>query len=259
LNAEDPPEEATVEHFEGLEHAMIQIVTSIVFPGIGNKVYVAGSTLPGGNQFQNITIADLLALAEPPTSFADISEKGALIAVNFLWMCDVTTICEPQVLVKRLDVGQGVFAKRARHHRKNGEDLRDASYMWGLRILIDSSGIGRKTSLMLIVIQVGAAMALMRTASISADFLMLQLYSDEKKDAYYKCKIVETPDYSDLQDRLNLVQDHQAAQEERAALLGRSHLASHQAGPSVPLGIGPGARGGMPQTILRGRSTGAGV
>ena len=40
-----------------------------------------------------------------------------------------------------------------------------------------------------------------------ADFIMLQLYPKQKTDLYYKCKVKETQDFSDLKDRLNVIQD----------------------------------------------------
>jgi len=106
--------------------------------------------------------------------------------------------------------------------------------MYGLRILVESSGIGRKTSLVLFVIQVGSCLALLRTASFLADFLMLNCYSQEKTDMYYKCKIIETQDYSDLQDRINIIQDA-----ERGALLKRPKT----------LGLGSG-EGGVSGSVL---------
>jgi len=87
-------------------------------------------------------------------------------------------------------------------------ETREALYLNGLRILVDSSGIGKKDSLVLAIIQVGSAIALIRVAAIVADNLMLYmpLYSQTRRDAYYKCKVHETNDYSDLQDRINLIE-----------------------------------------------------
>eukprot|EP00929_Paragymnodinium_shiwhaense_P028912 TRINITY_DN16683_c0_g1_i1.p1 TRINITY_DN16683_c0_g1~~TRINITY_DN16683_c0_g1_i1.p1 ORF type:complete len:433 (-),score=86.09 TRINITY_DN16683_c0_g1_i1:254-1552(-) len=253
LNADDPPSEAVEEQLEGLENTMMQIVTSITFPGIGNKLYIAGDSSPRGNVFKNITLGEIVAMAEPPVKFEDIVKTGALIGINFLWSCDVNIDCEPTIVVKHLDANQGFVQKRAFHRREGGEPVRDAMYMWGIRILVESAGIGRRTSLVLIVIQLGSCLALLRTASICADFLMLQLYSKEKCEAYYRCKVIETPDFSDLQDRINLVQAHQKAQQERAEMLGRRQMATSSAGAAVPLGLGPGGRGGVGASILRGR------
>jgi len=90
----------------------------------------------------------------------------------------------------------------------------------------------------LFIIQIGSCLALLKTASMIADALMLQCYPKEKSDMYYKCKIIETQDFSDLQDRINIVQ---ASEQESSALLKRK-----QGG----LGLGAGGRGGMASTIL---------
>ena len=74
-----------------------------------------------------------------------------------------------------------------------------------------------------------------------ADFIMLQLYPKQKTDLYYKCKVKETQDFSDLKDRLNVIQD---TREEVAALLNRG-------GPGRTLGLGIGGRGGLASQILK--------
>jgi len=249
INAKDPPPEAEIEHLEGLEHTHVQIVTSITFPAISDQLYVAGGTPGTMNPLKNITLGELIALAEPRVTLQEISEKGALIGVNFLWSCDINLDCEPYIVVKYLDAGNGFVQKRARIGRTNGQESREAIYMYGIRIIVESAGIGRSTSLVLIVIQVGSGIALLRTASICADFLMLQLYSDEKKKAYYKCKVLETSDFSDLVDRLNLAHSEEEGARERATLLGRSEKT--QNGSNLPLSMGPHSSSGA--GMMRGR------
>lgn len=75
---------------------------------------------------------------------------------------------------------------------------------------------------------------------MAADFLMLNCYAKEKRTMYERCKIVETQDYSDLQDRINIVQQ---SEKNPSALLRRPKN----------LGIGPGGKGGMPENILAAR------
>lgn len=259
FNAATPPPGAVVESFEGLEHGVFQIVTSITFPGLGNEIFITGGSKGGTNKYNHITLGELVKKAYPKIKYEDVKEKGALIGVSVSWDCDVTSDCEPFVQIKALDGGAGFTQKRTFHQRKNGLETRDAIYMYGLRVLVDSKGVGRQTSLTLIVVQIGSGIALLRTASYVADFMMLKLYGAERRKAYYRCKIIETRDYSDLQDRLNLVQDHI---QEKATLLGtprdghRDHrTGTAGAGAHVPLGLGPGARGGNGNVILRGRQS----
>jgi len=171
----------------------------------------------------------------------------------FFWNCDVlTTECEPSVVIKRLDNGKGFSQKRANHHTIGGTEARDAILMYGLRILVDSSGLGRQMSFVLIVIQIGSGLALLRTASMASDFLMLKLYPKYRRDAYYKCKVIETKDYSDLQDRINLIQEAQKEQEASPLLKqgGRNDEEGSASGGSS-LGLGPGGKGGLATSVLR--------
>jgi len=251
----DNPQGAAIDLISGLENIIVEIHSGIAFPGIGNYFWVTGhSPNAPRNEFKNITLEDLLSRADPPTKIDDVIDTGALIGVSFFWNCDVLgDECEPMVVVKRLDNGKGFIQKRAFHKTIGGVDERQAFLMYGIRILVDSSGLGRKINFVLIMIQVGSGLALLRTASMASDFMMLQIYPKVKREAYYKCKVTETEDYSDLQDRINLI----------TAQKGETHVLLEKvvnqggrggAGAGVSLGLGPGGRGGMASTILRGRN-----
>merc|ERR1719160_1161510 len=250
----DNPQGAAIDIISGLENTIVEIHSGIAFPGIGNYFWVTGhSPNAPRNEFKNITLEDLLSRADPPTKIDDVIDTGALIGVSFFWNCDVLgDECEPMVVVKRLDNGKGFIQKRAFHKTIGGVDERQAFLMYGIRILVDSSGLGRKINFVLIMIQVGSGLALLRTASMASDFMMLRIYPKMKRDAYYKCKVEETEDYSDLQDRINLIagQKHETKTllEKAVSQGGRGG-----AGAGVSLGLGPGGRGGIASTILRGR------
>jgi len=247
-NADEPPEGAVVDKIEGLENIVLKIMSGIAFPGLGNRFFVTGGSPGADNQFKNITLKNLLDLAEPPQKLDDkLLRNGALIGVSFFWNCDVSGDCEPSVVIKRLDSGQGFVQKRARYSRKGGEETREALYLNGLRILVDSSGIGRKASVVLSIIQVGSAIALIRVAAIVADNLMLYSfhYSALRREAYYKCKVKETSDYSDLQDRINLIHETKGRDVKPKG--------TANAGAHVALGLGAGGRGGLATAIMRGR------
>lgn len=257
-NAKSPPQGAVVRKVEGLHNTVMEIMCGIAFPGIGNYFFVAGKSPESVTlKYRNITLGHLLAEATPPVKMEDVLDTGALIGVSFYWNCDVTVDCEPSIVIKRLDHGKGFVQKRVQD-TSEAAGTRDAQYMYGLRILVDSSGIGRQFSFVLIVIQIGSGLALLRTASMASDFLMLKLYSTERKGAYEKCKIITSQDYSDLQDRINLISEQK--QEEKNPQMNWRRTADRAgsgragAGAGVSLGLGPGGRGGMASTILRGRS-----
>jgi hypothetical protein len=230
---------------KGLEHTIVEIMSGIAFPGIGNHFFVTGKSAGARNEFKNITLGELLKRAEPPVKLEDILEIGALISVSFFWNCDVSVLdCEPGVVIKHLDGGKGFSQKRAMHNKQG----RDAVLMYGIRILVESSGIGRKMSFVLFVIQVGSALALLRTASMAADSMMLYLYPRHRREAYYKCKVLETADFSDLQDRLNLVRE---SQEEGDPLLQQFRDNSEPPPTGTSLSPGPGGKGGIASNLLR--------
>lgn len=246
-NVKDPPKEAKIQELSGIENILLKIMAGISFPALDDRFFVAGSSPGETNQFKNITVGQLLALADPPQKLEGrLITHGALIGVSFFWNCDITIDCEPSVVIKRLDSGQGFVQKRARYSHEGGVETREALYLTGLRLLVDSSGLGRKSSVVLAMIQVGSAIALIRVAGIVADNMMLYSihYSQDRREAYYKCKVQETKDYSDLQDRINLVH----------ATKGRHHGNSHSSGHHVNLGLGATGRGGMASAIVRGRA-----
>mmetsp|Transcript_102689 Transcript_102689/g.320011 ORF Transcript_102689/g.320011 Transcript_102689/m.320011 type:complete len:412 (-) Transcript_102689:65-1300(-) len=244
-NADSPPQGALVEDVLGLEKSTLKIASAIAFPSIGNKFFVTGTSPGATNQFKSIKLGALLGLADPPIYLKDLP-RGALIGVNFFWNCDVVFECEPTPVIKRLDGGQGFVLKRAWHSRTGGKETREAAYMFGLRILVDSAGIGRRVSWPLIVIQLGSCLALLRLAATLADWVMLKL-PQERQEAYNRCKVETTEDFSDLQDRLNLVRNSENVLAQRQRTSG---------GGRATLGLGTGGRGGSPTTILRGRSVG---
>lgn len=249
-NVENPPPGAVVEKMEGLQHTVLQLMSGIAFPGIGNYFFVTGKSPGATNPYRNITLQELLSHAQPnPVKLEEVLDTGALISVSFFWNCDVSVDCEPAVIVKRQDAGKGFVQKRVRHQTIGGQPSRDATYMFGLRILVESSGIGRRVSVVLIVIQVGSGLALLRTASMASDFLMLKLYSSVRRTAYYTCKVIATQDYSDLQDRINLIEESEKDKKEREAIHTDEEAGAKTAG-KVSMGLGPGGRGGMASKLL---------
>jgi len=247
-NAEKPPPEAEVDVLQGLGRLMLKIQAGISFPGITDKFFLAGSSPGGSNQFKNTTLAEVLNKTSPRQELdKKLLNHGALIGFSFFWNCDIKAECEPQVLIKRLDSGQGFVQKRAVHYRAAGVEKRKAVYINGIRLLIDSSGLGKKASLMLGMIQVGSAIALIRVAGIVADNIMLYSfhYTKLRRDAYYRCKVTETQDYSDLQDRINLIRDSTDRTSKSTATRGGAH---------ADLSMGPLGRGGLASAIVKGRS-----
>jgi len=254
-NIGKPPAGAVIENITGVEKALLKITAGIGFPSIGDTFHVAGSMEGSSQLHKSVSVEELLQLSDPPLKIEDVAERGCVIAVNFFWACDLSWVnaCEPVLSVKRVDDGSGFAQQRARKSRVNGVDMRDATFMYGLRFLVDSSGIGRQISLVPIVIQIGSCLALVQVASKTADFLMLNMYDKERSSAYYRLKVNETADYADLQERIHLIQEQKSS---ARADISSGVVRGGQAGSGVALGLGTGGRGAM-ASVLRGRNTGA--
>jgi len=249
-----------VKTMEGLENTKIDILAGIGFPGLQTpNFYVAGKVIPEGkdapppiavggkkqitgNPLKHTTLGEIHAKCENCKSLDDMIKNGALVTVMYLWNCDVDLGCsEPKVEIKQVDGGKGFVTKRSILLPDN---KRTAQMMYGIRILVDSVGIGRELDFVLLTIQAGSCLALMRTAAMVADFIMLYgscFFSEDLQKKYYKCKVKETEDYSDLKDRLNIIQEHR---EEVSTLLRRGGVAK-------TLGLGPGGRGGIASQIMK--------
>lgn len=251
-NVDTVAESSNVERMEGLEHTTVEIQAGIAFTRLTDHFFVCGkSNKKATNPLRYISLGELLAKGDIKVN--DMVDTGGVVSVVFQWgtsiaPCDVMLpeTCEPVIRVKRIDCqteGQcrGFVTKRSSKRREGDEWVRDAQMMYGIRLLVDSAGIGRRFDFVLAMIQLGSLLALMRTAAMIADFMMLNCYPAAMCDLYYKCKVKETKDFSDLKDRLNIIEENR---EEVSALL-------HRAGASRTLGLGPGGRGGMASQILK--------
>lgn len=244
-----PPASAEVVTLQGLGQLELDIFSGISFPGIASQFFVTGGSKGSVNPFKNETIASLLQRVQPPVKLEDVASHGALIGVSFLWNCDVFENCEPAVAVRRLDQ-TGFSEQRSRQYSGDaGTLLRDTTVAFGIRILVDSSGTGRKTSSTLVLVQLGSGLALLQLAGWFTDFAMMNLFSKARRHRYVEFKIIETRDYSDLKDRIDLLEKDE--QSEARELLG-SYVGDGQ-DDEADLGPSAGGYGGLGSAVLRGR------
>jgi len=245
-----PPSSAEVITLEGLGRVELDIVSGISFPGIGSQFFVTGGSKGSVNPFKNETIESLLQRVQPPVKLEDVVSGGALIGVSFLWNCDVVEDCEPAVAVRRLDQTGFSEPRSWQYAGKDGGLLRDTVVAFGIRILVDSSGTGRRTSPTLVLVQLGSGLALLQLAAWFTDFAMLHLFSATLRHRYVEFKIIETRDYSDLRDRLDLLQ--QDEQSEARGLLGSWTGDAKDGDEDMDLGPTAGGHGGLGNAVLRG-------
>lgn len=264
-NVESPPEGAIIDVINGLENTVISLASGIAFPSLSDRFWVAGTTPHQPNMFKNVTLGKLLSMAKPPVVFQEVAQYGAVVGVSFYWDCAVTAVsCEPLVVIERIDSGVGFWQKKAMHKRVGGVDVRDASIMYGVRLLVDSSGLGRMAKGTLTIIQLGSGMSLLKIAVFLTDLVILHCKGKQvQRDAYARCKIQETKDFNDMQDQIDKVIEEKSGIRSANAKTGADDLASKPvedvglgrsgAKMRVQLGLGAGGQGGMASSILRGR------
>jgi len=243
-----PPASTEVVTLQGLGRLELDIVSGISFPGIGSEFFVTGGSKGSANPFKNATVESLLQRAQPSVKLEDVVSRGALIGVSFLWNCDIVEDCEPAVAVRRLDHNGFSEPRSWQYAGKDGSVLRDTAIAFGIRILVDSSGTGRRTSPTLVLVQLGSGLALLQLAAWFTDFAMLHFFSRSRRSRYVEFKIIETRDYSDLRDRLDLLQEDEG---EGRGLLG-SYIGDGQ-DEEADLGPASGGHGGLGSVVLRGK------
>lgn len=181
-----PPEagaDPTVERLDGLGKVQLSFEVGVSFPSLGGRLFAAGQSPGAKDPYRNFTLDELLSQASTPIKLDALRDYGGIVGVQFFWDCNVALPCEPLVLVQRLDGDIGYHLKRARRYYVDGSEKRDAVYAFGIKVQVSSSGIGRRTSLALIALQVGSGLALLRLATLAADFLLMHvLHSRYRKE-----------------------------------------------------------------------------
>lgn len=165
---------------------------------------------PGFNTF---SVRNLLEICETKVRYEEISELGAAIEVQLIYNCDVAdTICNPEVKARRLDnifdpekIG---FSFKYPSYEGGGlqrDEQRSLIEVQGLRIYIRAHGTGRKVSMVAIIMKLSTGLALMGMAPIVVDTIMLNFFS--LRDKYYARKYIESEDFSDFFNTVNIDDD----------------------------------------------------
>lgn len=211
----DPASDATqVWDFEHPENVTIWIKAAISFPKLApnrvfttmvdsKPIYVTDDPQRANAHY----LKDILTAAN--VALVASKANGAMINVMMEWNCQVNTgegCTSPILTANRLDVGKAqgfyfadaIYSRDAQGHPKS--DVRFYSKRVGYRLLISSRGIGSKTSIAAIILQISSGIALLSAAKSATDFLMLFVLP--QKDFYRKYKEEETPDFSDVREMI---------------------------------------------------------
>lgn len=153
------------------------------------------------SDYNTFSVRDILSKCEPPVRYEEISELGAAIEVQVIYNCNIADEkCKPKYQARRLDhifdlkdIGFGFQMAR---YQTQDHNMRELLNVRGVRIYFRTVGTGRKMSYIALVMRLSTGLALLATARIFSDFLMLNVF--QFRDKYYARKYIESPDFSDL-------------------------------------------------------------
>lgn len=86
--------------------------------------------------------------------------------------------------------------------------MRDLTVLTGLRLIIQVLGHGNTISPAQIILQLASALALLNIVATLCDLIMLYcpLLKKEHREKYFDYKIEDSEDFSNLQEKINLIE-----------------------------------------------------
>ena len=168
-------------------------------------------------------------LAEAGLNMKKVMEKGALIMISFEYDCDMKKeSCDADILFHLMTNGDdspvevygiitnillnSLFLDQLTYSVKDtGDVYRDFYKYQGLRVIMHTYGSGNTLSMDKIILQVSSALALLNIAIAICDIIMLYCpcLNKEHREMYGKYKIEDSEDFSNLQEKLDLIEKEQ--------------------------------------------------
>lgn len=132
-------------------------------------------------------------------SIEQVWKEGAVLSVQNIFKCnlmmDEADACTTKLEVGLIDKQTGYNYKNNVYRKEKGEVVRDSYHLYGIRLVIFSTGVGSRPSFSQIVLQCSQAIALLGCAATCAD-MFLQYVVPERKH-YIEEKIKTTEDFGD--------------------------------------------------------------
>jgi len=147
------------------------------------------------------TINDLLKKCQPPIRFSEVKEAGAVLALEFVWDCDVEDAdsCDrPYVQARRIDssFGPDLRGFSFQYATYSGPDTRELHKVTGIRLFLNTVGTGKKLSYYALLLKFSMALSLLGLAPLIADLVMLHCLGN-RSDSYFARKYDMTEDFGD--------------------------------------------------------------
>eukprot|EP00347_Sterkiella_histriomuscorum_P017542 403348942 len=153
--------------------------------------------------------------------YEKIINKGAIIKIVFDYYCDLRNMkeCEPDISFQMLsEVGDApvqiedsLTYSFASNSSSANDQMRDLTVMTGIRLIFHVQGYGNTLSYASIILQISSALALLNIAATLCDLIMLYcpLLKKEHREKYFDYKIEDSEDFSNLQERVDLIEKEQ--------------------------------------------------
>lgn len=196
--AEDPANLATTEtHYLDINEVTIWFQTFVHFHAFNLDVSTTDEKEPRyypHKKPNTFPLRDIVRMANIDP--ADCTENGALMLVNTLFKCDLDAhTCEMKVEGQNIDTMTGYNHVHSHVYWEDGVRKRDSYRMYGLRLLVLTTGLGERTSMSQILLQVSSAIALLGVAETVADFWLMYIVPERRH--YREQKILQTEDFND--------------------------------------------------------------
>eukprot|EP00347_Sterkiella_histriomuscorum_P000775 403374552 len=127
--------------------------------------------------------------------------------------------CEPDISFQMLsEVGDApvqiedsLSYSFASNSSSANDQMRDLTVMTGIRLIFHVQGYGNTLSYASIILQISSALALLNIAATLCDLIMLYcpLLKKEHREKYFDYKIEDSEDFSNLQERVDLIEKEQ--------------------------------------------------
>ena len=144
-------------------------------------------------------VGDMLAEAEPNMAKRqDMLLKGGVLQFAITWVCDysphITSLCLPIYKVTRFDdePQPGFNFRYADKFTENGTAYRNLAKVFGLRIIVETTGKALKPDAIGIITAFFAFFTLFSFSILITDFYVLNSYGTDEERKELKNKLVET-------------------------------------------------------------------
>jgi hypothetical protein len=160
---------SAVTVLNGIEAITVFFRSSVKYDTFNLYASDPSDPLPGVNLFP---ISQILG-SRP---ILDCAINGCIIAVQIDWTCNLNRgMCGPRVSFNPISGG---FNFRSVNYNL-GQSGRDLSKLYGVRLLLQVTGLGGRFSVFQSVITIGSGVAFITLATVITDFVLLFLFKEE--------------------------------------------------------------------------------